>query len=119
MIKYIGLPYSIYDCWNLIKHYYKNELNILLPDYTYLNSDDINSIEKATDKNKTKWIKLEKPEKDCVIIFNLANHPIHIGLCIDDNRMLHTLRGHDSVIEKFTSIKWKKRIEGYYKWPSM
>ena len=70
-------------------------------------------------KRSKNWIKLDKPEPMCLIMMNIAGHPVHIGLCLDETYMIHTLRGHNSAIEKHNSIKWKRRIEGFYKWPFM
>ena len=42
--------------------------------------------------------------------------PIHTGIIIKPGYMLHSLPGHDSVIENYNLPKWKKRVEGFYRW---
>jgi len=124
--QYIGLPYASkgegneFDCWTLVKHIYKKELGIILPDNdNYTHAENIETVENNMQDNIKKWVKLDKPEPFCLIIMNILNHPIHIGLCLDDQHMIHTMAGHNSAIEKHTAMKWNKRIEGMYKWQSM
>ena len=118
--KYIGIPYDEKNCLELLKFIYKEESGIILPKYdNYVNDDHIESIEKQFNETNIDWIKLDKPEPMCLIMMNIAGHPVHIGLCLDETYMIHTLRGHNSAIEKHNSIKWKRRIEGFYKWPFM
>jgi len=119
--KYIGLPYSIekdsngFDCWGIYREIYKNEKGIILPknDF-YVNADHIASVELAIEHDKENWEKIQNPELFSLILMNIMGHPIHLGMYLDETYMIHTLKGHNSAIERYNSFKWKKRIEGFY-----
>jgi len=121
--KYIGIPYETKgvdvkgaDCLGLLELIYKNELGITLPFNEHLETEDnLDVVGDAINKEKTRWIKLDKPEKYCAILLNIAGFPVHIGLVLDDNYMLHSLKGHNSVVEKFTGAKWRSRIDGFFR----
>jgi len=50
-----------------------------------------------------------------IILMNLIGHPVHVGIVIDDEKMVHTLSGHDSTLERYTSVLWQNRIEGIFR----
>ena len=124
MIKdYIGIPYinkgrktEGCDCFGLVQLFYKNEFSIDIPEHFYHASDDIESAEIALESGKCDWKKVTEPAYGDVIMMRVAGHPVHIGVILDSRRMLHSLKGHASVIELFDCAKWKNRIEGYYQW---
>ena len=122
---YIGIPYLSkgrtregMDCLSLVEAVYKNVFNILLPEYNHVDSDNLSNVadKMIEEENSGRWIKLDKPESGCVVLMNIAGHPVHVGIVLNDNYMLHSLKGHNSVVEKFTGMKWNKRIEGFYAW---
>ena len=51
-------------------------------------------------------------------MFRLQGSPVHSGLVVDQNRMIHTLPGHECVFEHYDGPKWLRRIEGVYRWGS-
>lgn len=117
---YVGIPYAKLDCIALFRHVYEQEKGVILPDYdAYNGSTDIEAMEDQYRTEKESWIKLDTAEPLCLIMINIVGHPVHVGMCLDETYMLHTLKGHNSAIERFTSNKWVRRIEGFYKWPFM
>jgi len=52
-------------------------------------------------------------EGDVVII---RSRPFHIGLIIAPNMMLHAYNGGTSCIEDYNSIRWRNRVEGFYRY---
>ena len=122
--KYIGLPYQEngrtwqgVDCWGLARLYYKEELNIDLPDYSslYTGSWDSN-LSDIIDQQKEGWHKVTSPIKNDLCLFNIYGEPVHIGIYIGENKFLHARDGHDSVIESLGSLQWSKRLEGTYRY---
>ncbi len=119
--KYIGIPYKDYasgpdeyDCWGLFVLVYKNEfgidVNVGLPDY--FNDDDKISRFPITMNN---WIRVDKPEiGDGVLCMVMGKLP-HCGIYIGNGKMLHTIKGISSCIERLSTAKWKSRFEGYYR----
>jgi cell wall-associated NlpC family hydrolase len=66
-------------------------------------------------KFSEEFIAVKNPEFGDIVVAQLAGYPIHVGVYLGRNKMLHTLRGKDSCIESI-DFKWAKRIEGYYRW---
>ena len=125
--KYLGLEYKErgrdingVDCLGIVILIYKNEFGIELPDYIndyhHTTTKDRHLMSKSVHKNKDNWIKIDKPEEQSIIILNVAGYPVHMGVVLDDKFMIHTISGKNTTIERFTSFKWNKRIDGFYKW---
>jgi len=122
--QYVGIPYKSkgttleegLDCLSLIELIYKEKLNIHLPFNEHLETDNnMEAVGNAISLEKCKWIKLEQPENFCVVVLNICGFPVHLGLVLNNGYMIHSLKGHNSVVEKFDGAKWKRRINGFYR----
>lgn len=67
-------------------------------------------------KNK-RWIevKFSKIEPFDVLLFRNNSLGRHVGMAIDESRMIHTDEGIDSCIENYTSATWKHRLKAAYR----
>lgn len=113
--KYIGRKFEIgiSDCLTLITDYYKNELNIILP--------QINRNENWYEKNPNlvnenipsflDKIVLKNAQKHDIILFDMFNNnnPNHFGIYLGDELILHHPRHKLSTIEILTE-KHKEKI---------
>ena len=126
--KYVGIPYKSkgtsinegLDCLSLVELIYKEKFNIHLPFNEHLETENnLETVGCAISKEKQKWIKLDGPENFCVVLLKICNFPVHMGIVLDDNHMLHSLKGHNSAIERFDSFKWKNRIDGFYRYKEL
>ncbi len=122
--KYIGLKYKNLgrdfdgvDCYGLLYLFYKNELNIILPDFAALNYEKewyrrkedhiLNNIGNT-------WIKVDRPYKvyDGLVFFlgtkNVANH---IALYVGKNQILHIYENITSRIDILDS-SWESKLYG-------
>jgi len=123
--KYIGIPFVHHgeslkgaDCWGLVKLILSKELHILHP-YVGDYGDDKDSltIEKLFYVNMHRyWEKVTQPKLGDCIVFQVRNMAAHVGLIIDSEFMIHTVKGKDSCLERYKSIKWNKRTEGFYRY---
>jgi sulfur carrier protein ThiS len=120
--KYIGLPYQEngrttegVDCWGLARLFYKQELNIDLPDYSdlYTGSWD-EQVTKLINYHKDSWQEVKQPQVGDLCLFNIYGEPAHIGVYVGENKFLHSRDGQDSVIETLNNPMWKRRIAGYF-----
>lgn len=120
--KYIGLPYQEngrttegVDCWGLARLFYKQELNIDLPDYSdlYTGSWD-EQVTKLINYHKDSWQEVKQPQVGDLCLFNIYGEPAHIGVYVGENKFLHSRDGQDSVIETLNNPLWKRRIAGYF-----
>ena len=120
---YIGIPYKDkgkdfegLDCFGMVQLYYKLEKNVILPEYLYSSSMNDNSVALAISVNKKTWESVSIPDKDDIIVFNIKGLPLHTGIYLGDGDFLHSFGGTDTCIESLDSLRWNKRIEGFYRW---
>ena len=118
--KYIGLSYEQYDCWQLICLYYDRELGISLPTFEgeYENGDDRDSIERIYTRELARrtWPAVAEPAWPDLAVFRIDGNKWHAGIVVGAKHMLHTQRGCNSVIEKYTNLRWKNRLYGFYRY---
>lgn len=124
---YIGLPFDengigphYFNCWSLVVHVAKNEFGITYPSYseqysTPLDYEELNNL--ISGESKTNWVEVplgqERPGD--VIILRLRGIPIHAGLVIRKNKMLHVYKGIETTIDDYSRMMWKNRIDGIYR----
>lgn len=124
---YIGIPFlkngndrKGCDCWKLIVMIYREQLGIELTDYAEIFVDDslasLKKVAKTMKQERLKWQQVQTPIPYDIILLRVDGLVCHAGLVIDRRRMLHIMDGVDSTIEEFTSLQWKRRVEGYYRW---
>ena len=125
--KFIGIPFKdgassmeFADCWGLCKMIFK-EYGKSVPDYTIscfkpININDV--MEK--EKSNPSWLKIEKPKEPCLITmaldYRLPGMIQHAGVYIGNNKLIHTLKKHDSMISKLDHIFFKSKIKGFYEY---
>ena len=118
--KYIGLPYEKYDCWQLICHFYKNELGITLPTFEgeYASGYDSKNVRRIYTREMANkiWPKVENGKPYNLVVLRINGENWHAGIMVSKKHMLHIQRGCNSVIERFQSAFWKNRIYGYYRY---
>lgn len=92
--KYIGKPwvYKENDCWSVFKASAKDIFNIDVKEVLIPSSPDfaknISIFEENANSND--WKKIEKPISGCAVLMrNRRGHPIHIGLHVENNYVLH------------------------------
>jgi cell wall-associated NlpC family hydrolase len=117
---YIGIPFDEYNCWDLYRKIMLENKNIELPDYKelYKSYNDGKGISDAFDvaEESGSWIKVDSPEIFDIIVLKIQNLPWHFGIYIDTNKMLHTLYGTNSCLERLNSLRWQKSILGYWRY---
>lgn len=125
MLKYgdlIGIPYlengrnlNGVDCYGLAIEFYK-KLNIDLPeiDYEMISREVIDGVVK---ENNSKFIRLDKPEKYCLVTLKIKPPYVsHVGVILEDcNSFLHISKNSKSVIERLSDRFWTKRIDRFWK----
>ena len=115
-IKYIGVPFQKYDCFNLVKLIYKQEYDkhILNTEVKHNQSDLINQSYLGEVDN---WIEVKTPlEGDIVAIRLDSNYPhlvTHFGVMINDKQLIHTMQNTNCVVENVT--KYYKLVAGFYR----
>lgn len=124
--RYIGIPYLFQgstlhgaDCIGLVRIFYQDEYSIMLPNYaSILNGQDAKEIRSlfGSAMSSDVWTRVDLPKEGDVVLLNVFGTPFHCGVYIPGNKMLHILKNTDSVVEKLSGIRWKNRIEGFYRY---
>ncbi len=124
--RYVGIPYKFNgnskdgsDCWGLVCLVEKEQFGKTLPVF---NHDDFTRKQLAELVNESvPTVNVDKvllPEIGDIVLVNLVGEPIHVGVVVGnpgEHNFLHTLRFHDSAIDRYDSARWNKRIEGFYR----
>jgi cell wall-associated NlpC family hydrolase len=128
LTRYIGIPYMDkgadpavgLDCWQLVRHFYAQEFGRTLPDYMsfYTSSLDLRSVSAAMMRASSEWRRVEHAEFGDLLVFRITSGPWHTAVVLGDGLMLHTDKGHGSVIEPSNGMRWRHRLYGVYRWKS-
>jgi cell wall-associated NlpC family hydrolase len=127
--KYIGIPYvnrgrdraTGLDCWGLVCLVYEQELGITLPSYTdeyFAEECDIWADVIATHKGESyryEEVPLTSIQPFDILLFRVMGFVCHTSIAVNPSIMLHTLRPHNSALERFTSSKWNRRLDGAFR----
>lgn len=121
----IGVPYESRgrselgaDCWGIIMLAAQHVYGQPVPDYSeYRDSTDRHQTEPLFEARRD-WqqVPLDAIMPGDVIVLRLMGHPMHAAIYVGDGRMLHTMSGRDSCLDRLTSQGWLNRVEGVYRW---
>lgn len=125
--RYIGLPFkghgrdrSGLDCWGLARLVLAEQFSIALPSFAtdYRRTSSASEIEKLIRREVPKWkaASHEKAVAGDVVILRMRGSPMHVGIVLGDGHMLHIEQGTNSAIEKYTGVRWKDRLFGFYRY---
>jgi cell wall-associated NlpC family hydrolase len=122
--KYIDIPFkpdgrdrSGLDCWGLVCLIYKEQLNIELPSWSGVFKDQsigcLKQVARSMAIERDRWVKVDKPEPFDVILLRTGAYIWHVGVVLTPTTMLHVMSGINSVIESFTGLQWKNRVQEF------
>lgn len=122
--KYLNIPFKPegreidgLDCWGLARLVYREEFGIELPSFAgEYDIDDPKLLHEIIVQQKENWEPLNQPEAGCLVVFRMFGAESHIGIAVSPTQFLHTREKYTSAIENFSSLEWKNRIVGYFKY---
>lgn len=117
---WIGLPFANigrgqegYDCLGLFIALHRARHGRELADPRISMSQAARS--RFVDAQRPLWRSVEAVQcEGDAILFRVRGLPLHVGYAISASHMLHVEDGAMSVIEDFTTMKWRSRLEGIY-----
>lgn len=114
LIDYIGKPYETYNCFDLVRDFYKDQFDIDLSNY-YDGGvvPPRKEVETLIVSNKGDFVKVDEPEFGDVVVIALYGLECHIGVCVGGGNFLHSRRGTGSTMEKLE--RYAKMNAGYYR----
>jgi len=128
--KYIGIPFEDkgrtidgLDCWGLLWLIFKEQFNIEIPTFLdeYPTATNFPQIGKLIGDNIYTWIEIERDIRKVgdVILLRLFGYPVHVGILVNKQQMIHVFKGTNTCLQRINSIVWKKRIQGIYRHPNL
>jgi cell wall-associated NlpC family hydrolase len=101
---YVGTPYEEADCWQPTRRVMAEQYDTFLPSH-------FGAALKAA-LHDGRLFQVTDPQAGDLIVMQRGGRP-HIGVMVDDARMLHTSEGKNAVCERVSSL-WH-RVAGYFR----
>lgn len=126
--QYVGIPWvhrgreldinTGLDCYGLVRLFYKQEYDIILPKWDVIISSDNpqvtdNLVKSNGVEHDHPFIETTKPNTGDVVLMNILGFPVHVGIFVNNKYLLHS-RQQSSLSEIVSFDKWSKRVDGYY-----
>lgn len=108
-----------YDCAGFLLAAYREVFGLELPTFTerYAGIQDRQGIARAIDEQRDLWRGVpaghERPGD--AILLRVYGLPIHVGLVLGRRRFAHVMEGLGVSVEEYGSIRWSKRVLGFYR----
>lgn len=128
LARFVGIPYEHRgcdyrgaDCYGLVKIFYRDVMNVELPDYQEMYGFDFNRDECA-DVIETvcgEWVETTDLSFGSVLTFCIMGAVCHVGLHIGSGDFLHAFNGTASCIESIRDLSWERRLHKVYEWQSI
>ena len=123
---FIGIPFVSKgrtfrgcDCYGLVKLYYKEVLNIELPETVITAEQPRRTFANYLNEISKNWT-LTTQQKNAVVAMAVnAEHPslvTHFAVMIDDKRFIDTRENMSSYLTSIDDERIKNQIKGFYKW---
>lgn len=113
-----GRAMSGCDCFGLVRLVMNDQCGILLPSYGEISARDLAKIAVSmeADAQSEAWIPVEQPREFDVVVMRWFARPQtgHVGIMVDDRRVLHTEeRTGSPVIVPLTHYSIKGRVKWF------
>ena len=124
--KFVGIPFvskgrsfNGCDCYGLVKLYYKEILNIDIPETIITAEQPRRTFANYLNEISKNWT-ATTPAKNVVVAMSVnAEHPnlvTHFAVMIDDKRFIDTRENMSSYLTNIDDERIKNQIKGFYKW---
>lgn len=123
--QFLGIPFVPHgremvgcDCWGLVRLVYQDWYGIDLPLFAGHRFDVNNPMAAAKlmaeGARLNIWQNVDTPQRGNILLFGAGAAPYHVGVCLNDELMLHTREGTDSTTERYTGLLWGGRRWGIF-----
>lgn len=107
-----------YNCWNLCREVYRRA-GLILPAYDDYIKDVFKRDAVIRDIRKCFFKELAGPERLSIVTLMMRPGCVtHMGVVLEKNRFIHIGKRTGVVIARLDDRRWKKRIEGFYRYVS-
>lgn len=112
--KYIGRNYDHYNCFDLVKEFYKDHFGLDLSSYwegvQVPNRDEVESL---IISNKGDFVRVNDPQFGDIVVLKLYGIECHVGVVLNKSHFLHSARGIGSLMDRLE--RYSNMIGGYYR----
>lgn len=125
--RFVGIPWSDKgrdftgaDCWGLLWLVMRELRGIDLPSYSdqYVTASDRKALDRLIAGELSPWLEIsvgaEQPFD--AVLMREGRFLRHVGLVVDDGRLLHVSSGSTSVIERYREGLLRNRVVGFYRY---
>lgn len=122
--KYVGIPFVHHgrdetgvDCYGLVRFVLEKEFNKTLPDFwAYENAEDVTSISGLfSEYTDILGSAVQEPTEGDVVLFRFKGYTSHIGLYVGQGKVIHVMRGMNSVCVPIDKGLLRGRTVGYFR----
>lgn len=113
--KYVGIPYTALNCWQLVRMVYASERGIVLPSYAEIDAANLLAIArtmKAGAEGET-WQPVDAPAALDVCLMRGRSSVWHVGVMTDPAHVLHSERATDAVRVPVGALHMRGRVTGF------
>ena len=111
--RYIGKPYETTNCFDIVREFYLGEFNLEIKQYYSGKTPTDKEVESLVHTNKGDFIRVEEPRFGDLVLIKLKGVECHLGVYIQKENFLHSIKGTGSVLDKVD--KYKHLIVGYFR----
>lgn len=101
-----------WDCWGLVWWTYREWFCIEIDPLIGATPEEATKL--AAKQIEREWIEEQVHRLGNVLLLRMGKR-LHVGLLVDNERMLHVLDGPDTCLERISSSLWERRILGQYR----
>lgn len=118
-----GRTHEGVDCYGLAYLINREQLGRDVPSYTeaYVTCHDSQEIASIIQREQVKtWepITPDAVQPGDLVVLRILGHPWHCGVMLSATKFLHIERGANVSQDCVESLRWKRRVEGFYRWKS-
>jgi cell wall-associated NlpC family hydrolase len=131
--QYVGIPFLSHgrdrsgcDCYGLCWLVMREQFGIEAPSYAGDYPDALEAAEVArliADmtsplylRGDWRWLALSEPRAGDLVVMRIQGRPWHVGIIVARDWMLHVRPGANACLERLDSMRWRKRIVGFYRY---
>jgi len=109
----IGIPYEKYDCWGIVREWYKIVFGMELKHYYHEIPNNRDIANNLIYSNMGDFKKVDSPEFGDIVLIKLFGVESHIAVYIGEGKILHTQHKTGCIVDKLS--KWEKLVTGYFR----
>lgn len=113
--KYVGTPYTVLNCWQLVRMVYAGERGVVLPSYAEIDAASLVQIARTmkADADGETWQPSTAPEAFDVCLMRGRSAVWHVGVMTDPAHVLHSEKATDAVRVPINALHMRGRITGF------